>query len=164
MSEGIAAEWSAVYLRESVGATAAVAASAVVAFSSGMTIARFAGDRLADRLGSGTVVRIGPTVGGVALAVAIGMAEVPATIVALVVLGLGLGPAVPLAFSAAARVRWSDRTALPLAVTAGYTGSIVGPLLVGVTAELTSLRIAFAIPVAMCIVIAVAAPSTDRPR
>ena len=45
---------------------------------------------------------------------------------------LGLGPVVPLAFRTAGRTpRRGHASALPLVVTAGYVGSIVGPLLVG---------------------------------
>lgn len=164
MTEGIAAEWSAVYLREAVGAAAAVAGLGVVAFSGGMAISRFAGDRLAERFAPRILVRWGPTIGGIALAASILAAEPALTIGALVILGVGLGPAVPLAFSAAGRVRWPNGpTALSIVVTAGYVGSIVGPLLVGLTAELAGLRAAFAIPVVMCVAIAAAAPSTSSP-
>lgn len=163
MTEGIAAEWSAVYLREAVGATAAVAGLGVVAFSGGMAVSRLAGDRLAARFAPGPVLRVGAVVGAAALAVSILAGEPAVTIGGLVVVGLELGPAVPLAFRAATRVRRSNgASALSIAVTAGYAGSIAGPLLVGATAELAGLRAAFAIPVVTCLTIASAASATDR--
>jgi hypothetical protein len=52
---------------------------------------------------------------------------------------------------------------LPIVVTAGYVGSIVGPLLVGLIADQTSLRTAFVVPVVACAVAALAAGATrDR--
>jgi fucose permease len=165
MTEGIAAEWSAVYLHEGLGAASAVAGFGVVAFSAGMALSRLIGDRLAERLSASVVVGVGAAVGGAALAASI-VARGPAlTIAALAALGLGLGPAVPLAFSAAARIPLGHgRTALSTAVTAGYVGSIVGPLIVGLTAEVASLGAAFVVPVVMCAAIAATARATSAPR
>ena len=70
------------------------------------------------------------------------------SIAAFGIVGLGLGPVVPLAFRTAGRTRRPGHaSALPLVVTAGYAGSIVGPLLVGFIADLATLRIAFLVPV-----------------
>lgn len=73
----------------------------------------------------------------------------------------GLGPVVPLAFRTAGRTyRSGHASALPLVVTAGYAGSIVGPLLVGFIADLATLRIAFLVPVVASAVSALAAGAT----
>ena len=86
------------------------------------------------------------------------------SVVALGIVGLGLGPVVPLAFRTAGRTRRPGHaSALPLVVTAGYAGSIVGPLLVGFIADLATLRIAFLVPIVACAVSALAAGATrDR--
>ena len=48
-------------------------------------------------------------------------------------------------------------------MTAGYSGSIAGPLLVGFVADLATLRVAFLVPVVACAVSALAAGATrDR--
>ena len=57
--EGIAIEWSALFLRESVGAASSAAGLGVVAFSAGMAGSRFVGDRLVARFGQAAVVRVG---------------------------------------------------------------------------------------------------------
>ena len=65
------------------------------------------------------------------------------------------------AFRTAGRTfRPGHASGLPLVVTAGYAGSIVGPLLVGFIADLASLRIAFLVPVVACAVSALAAGAT----
>jgi fucose permease len=158
LTEGVAAEWSAVYLHESVGADLATAGLGVVAFSVGMTISRFTADRLSVRFDPTVLVRVGMTIAAVALIAAIAVNEVGVALVALTVIGLFVGPAVPLAFRAAGGLLLGPgRTALGLVVTAGYVGAIVGPLAVGFTADQVGLRTAFAIPVVTCVIAAVGA-------
>jgi MFS family permease len=162
--EGIAVEWSAVFLRESVGADPSAAGLGVVAFSAGMAASRFIGDRLVARFGQPTVARVGASSAFVALgAMLIDHGLVP-SIAAFGIVGLGLGPVVPLAFRTAGRTRRPGHaSALPLVVTAGYAGSIVGPLLVGFIADLATLRIAFLVPVVAAALSALAAGATrDR--
>ena len=68
--EGASADWSAVYLRDELGTTAAMAAIGFTAFSVTMTLGRVFGDRLVDHFGPEAVVRAG---GGIA-AVGFGLA------------------------------------------------------------------------------------------
>ena len=162
--EGIAVEWSAVFLRESVGAASSAAGLGVVAFSAGMALSRFTGDRLVAWFGQPVVVRVGASSAFAALVAMLLVPRLLPTVVALGIVGLGLGPVVPLAFRTAGRTfRPGHASALPLVVTAGYAGSIVGPLLVGFIADLATLRIAFLVPVVACAVSALAAGATrDR--
>ena len=162
--EGIAVEWSAVLLRESVGADPGAAGLGVVAFSAGMAASRFLGDRLVTRFGQPVVARVGASSAFLALAVMLIVHRLVPSIAALGIVGLGLGPVVPLAFRTAGRTfRSGHASALPLVATAGYAGSIVGPLLVGFIADLATLRIAFLVPVVATAVSALAAGATrDR--
>jgi fucose permease len=162
--EGIAVEWSAVFLRESVGADPGAAGLGVVAFSAGMAASRFVGDRLVARFRQSTVVRVGASSAFVALGAMLIVPDVVPSIAAFGIVGMGLGPVVPLAFRTAGRTRRPGHaSALPLVVTAGYSGSIVGPLLVGFIADLATLRVAFLVPVVACAVSALAAGATrDR--
>jgi MFS family permease len=162
--EGIAVEWSAVFLRESVGADPSAAGLGVVAFSAGMAASRFVGDRLVARFGQPAVARVGASSAFAALGAMLIVHRLAPSIVALGIVGLGLGPVVPLAFRTGGRTyRRGHASALPLVVTAGYAGSIVGPLLVGFIADLATLRIAFLVPVVACAVSALAAGATGDP-
>jgi MFS family permease len=159
--EGISMEWSAVFLRDGLGAAGGVVGLAVVAFSAGMAAARFVGDRLVGRFGQPVVVRVGAAGAVASLLVMLLASSVEVAIAAFLVVGLGMGAVVPLAFRSAGWTRRADgRSALPLVVTAGYAGSIVGPALVGPVAHAFGLRVAFVIPVIACAVVAVAAPAT----
>ena len=158
LGEGAAADWSAVYVR-GLGASAGVAGVAVVLFSLDMMACRFVSDRLAARFGPVVVVRMGGLLAASALALGLAVGTRWAALASFALLGLGLAPVVPTAFSAAGNTPTGrGRNALGWAVTFGYVGSILGPALIGWTAEWAGLRAALSIPAALALVIALLAP------
>jgi hypothetical protein len=158
LGEGAAADWSAVYVR-GLGATAGVAGLAVVLFSVDMMACRVVSDRLAARFGPVAVVRAGGLLAASALALGLAIGTTWGALASFALLGLGLAPVVPAAFSAAGNTPTGPgRNALGWAVTLGYVGSIVGPALIGWTAEWAGLRAALAIPAALALAIALLAP------
>jgi fucose permease len=161
--EGGAMDWSALYLRESLGTTAATAAFALVAFSIGMVTARFVGDRLTASLGPVTLLRAGGVGAVVSLAVGLGIREPSVTIAAFGVLGVSLASVVPTAFSAAGNTFIGTGTALAWVVTMSYLGSVLGPAAIGLSANVVGLRLALLIPALFAAVIAVAAPWAGAP-
>jgi fucose permease len=161
--EGVAMDWSALFLRQEAGAAAAVGGLGVVAFSAGMAASRFVGDRLVGRFGQPAVVRLGAVAAVVAFGAMLLVVDPAVSVGAFAVAGLGIGPVVPLAFrSAAATERRGPGSALPIVVTAGYAGSIVGPIVVGYLADLLGLRGAFVVPLAAVATVAVAAAATGE--
>ena len=166
LGEGVVFEWSAVYLRESVGAGAGLAGLGVVAFSGGMTASRLVGDRLTTRLAPDVSVRAGAALAAVSLAAALAVGSAGAAVVGFAVAGVGLGPIVPIVFRAAGELRLAGgKSALDVVVTAGYVGSITGPLAVGLLASAVGLHIALAVPVVACLVVlAAAGPALAQPR
>ena len=161
--EGVAMDWSALFLRQEAGATAAVGGLGVVAFSAGMAASRFVGDRLVGRFGQPPVVRAGAVAAVIAFGVMLLVVDPAVSVGSFAVAGLGIGPVVPLAFrSAAATERRRPGSALPVVVTAGYAGSIAGPIIVGSLADLVGLRGAFLVPLAAVAAVAVAAAATGE--
>jgi hypothetical protein len=59
MTEGAIGDWSGIYLRHDLGASAAAAATGFTGFSLGMAVARLGGDVLNERLGAGPLLRGG---------------------------------------------------------------------------------------------------------
>jgi MFS family permease len=157
LGEGAAADWSGVYVREDVGSGQGLAAFAFTAFAIGMVLARFLADRLSARVGPVAVVRAGGLLAGLGLTLGLAIAEVPAALVAFALLGLGLAPVVPTAFSAAGNLGSGTR-ALGWVVTMGYVGSVLGPAAIGLVAHGAGLRIGLAIPAALALVAALLAP------
>jgi MFS family permease len=152
LAEGAAADWSAVYVEDSLDAPAGQAALAFAAFSATMTLGRLVGDRLAGRFGSVRLLRISGLLAGVGLGGALLLAVPGAAIAGFAFLGAGLSVVIPIVFrSAAATPGGAAGPSLAAVSTLGYLGFLAGPPLVGGLAELTSL------PVAMSIVVLCAA-------
>ena len=154
--EGSAADWSAVYLDEEVGARAGLAGAAFVAFSVGMIASRLVGDAVSRRFGPVVTLRFGGSLAAAGLALAL-LAPHPLTVIGgYLLFGAGLAPVVPIAFSAAGNLdRGRAGTQLGLVVTIAYVGSVVGPLAIGVAAEAAGLRVALVLPVVLALLVAV---------
>ena len=143
--ESAAMNWSAVFLAGPAGATAAVAAGGVVAFSIAMAVARFAGDPLTARWGVGGISRRGGalTVLGITLALAT-RSPVPG-LIGFALIGAGCAAIVPALFRAAGAVPGvSAGAGIAAVATAGYLGGVVnGPAIgflsrgVGLTAAMS---------------------------
>jgi MFS family permease len=157
--EGSAMDWSALYLRESLGTSTFTAAFAVVSFSVGMMGSRFAGDRLSARLGAVRLVRAGGSGAAVTLAIGLIIHEPAVAIASFVLLGASVAPVVPSTFSAAGNTFVGSGTALGWVVTISYLGSMLGPAAIGVTADLVGLRLALVIPAVFALIVAAAASS-----
>ncbi len=156
LTEGVAADWGAVYLRDVTHAADEIAGLGVVAFSAGMATSRFLGDRVASRVGASRIIRTGASAAAVAIGAALLVGGAWPATGAFLVLGLGIGPVVPLSISAAGAFELRRASAVSAVVTAGYVGSIVGPIVVGSVADRAGLRASFALLVISCVAIALA--------
>ena len=150
--ESAGGDWGPIYLRDYGKTTLALAAAVSVTFSIAMTLVRLTADRLTARTSAAVVVALGAIVSmiGVGLAVAL---PAPATAIAgFTLVGAGCAVMVPLAFSAGANLGRTG-TALSVVMSAGYVGSIVGPWLIGSTADRVGLRLALLIPLAAAVAV-----------
>jgi MFS family permease len=156
LSEGTAADWSALYLQD-LGASPGAAAAGFAAFSLCMAAGRLVGDRLTGRLGPVRMVRDGSLVaaGGLGLGILAGNELV--AVVGFGLLGAGLAAVVPIAFSAAGNLGGPGGVGIARMASLAYLGSLAGPPAVGFTAEVVGLRLALLIPVALCILVALTA-------
>lgn len=140
--EDAGASWGAIYLRDSLGAGAAVAGLGLVVLQSAMTIGRLYGDRVVDRYGQGTVVRVGGAATALGMGAALALPSIGATLGGYALAGLGVATVVPAVYHAADE--------LPgLAAGVGLTvvswllriGFLASPPVVGLVADATSLRV-----------------------
>ncbi len=159
--EGAAADWSAVYLRDHAGASAAAAALGFSAFSITMTVGRFGGDRLVVRAGSERVLRAGGVLAAAGFGVALVADGVAAGIAGFACLGAGLATVFPVVLRAASAVGDVPAgVALAAVSSMGYFGFIAGPALIGGLAELTGLHNALGgVVVLLTLAIALLAPA-----
>jgi predicted MFS family arabinose efflux permease len=134
VAEGAIADWSGIYLRQDLGASTAAAATGFTGFSAGMAIARLGGDWLNQRLGAGPLLRGGMALAALALAAVLLIGEPVPAVIGFGLAGLGIANAVPILFSAAGRHEPAGPS-LAAVFTVGYTGFIVGPPVIGLSAD-----------------------------
>jgi MFS family permease len=150
LCEGAMADWSAVYLSTVVGTGPALAAAGFAGFSAAMILGRLTGDAVTNRFGRRPVVRVGAALATIGLALAAAVPTSSAAIIGFALVGMGLANVVPLTFGAAGRLAGlSPARGIAMVATAGYTGFLMGPPLVGGVASLVGLRSGMAL-VAIC--------------
>ena len=151
--ESATMNWSAVFLSGPAGASAAVAAGGVVAFSIAMVVARLIGDRLAARWGVAGLARRGGALTCIGTALALSTRTPVPALVGFALVGAGCAAIVPALFRVAASVPGvSSGAGIAAVATAGYTGGVInGPAIgflargVGLSAALSLLAVAGAL-------------------
>jgi fucose permease len=151
--EGGIADWSGVYLRESLQAPASVAAIGFAAFSLTMMAARFAGDRLIDRLGRRVLLRLGPALTAAALVMLLTTSHPTVALVALGCAGLGMSTVFPIAFGEAGAQPGPAGHSIAAVATMAYGAQLLGPPLIGFIADGITLPRALFVMIASCMAI-----------
>jgi MFS family permease len=164
--EDAGSSWATLYLRDSLGAPGAVAVFGYVALVGFMFIGRLIGDRLVDRFGERAVVRAGGVLAAAGMGAALTFPSIPGTIAGFAAAGFGVATLIPAAMHRADQLPGlrpgSGLTVLTWLMRIGFFGA---PLIVGVIADATSLRIGLlSVPVAGLVAIALAGALSARPR
>jgi fucose permease len=148
------ADWGGIYLRQDLGASAALAALAYSFFTAGMTVGRLVGDAINRRIGPIALLRWGALLTGVPLAAMLLIGQPAAALVGLFLVGLGVANGVPLMFSAAGRQPDTPPGPGIAAVSSmGSLGFLAGPPVIGVLADAVSLPWALATLIAGAVVV-----------
>lgn len=164
LTEGAMADWSALYLRDTLGTNAAFAAVGFAAFSLSMTLARFGGDALVARLGATRIVAGGGLLSAFGLAMALLCAQPVPALLGFACVGAGMASVAPLVFSAAGRASgFSSGAGIAAVSTMGYAGFLAGPASIGFLAHSTSLRLALGVVVLPGLMIALLGHRVLRP-
>lgn len=163
MNEGAMADWSGVYLHRSLGTSAGLAALAFAVYSLAMTVARLLGDSITKRIGPVLHVRLGGLLAALGLGLALLFQQPILALVGFACVGAGLACMAPLVFSTASRTpNLAPGLALAAVATMSYTGSLVGPPVIGQVAELISLPYALGLLALLGLVIVLLAPTLAR--
>ncbi|MDY7230165.1 MFS transporter [Hyalangium rubrum] len=152
--EGAMADWSAVYLRQSLRAEAGLAGLGYAVFSLAMSVGRLTGDRLVTLFSPERLVRVGGALAACGLGGALLLHHPLAAVVGFCCVGLGLSNLIPVLFSAASRTPGSSPgVSIASVSTAGYCGFLVGPPLVGFLADELGLPLALGLLVVFLAVV-----------
>ena len=162
--EDAGSSWATLYLRDSLGAPGAIAVFGYVALVGFMFIGRLVGDRLVDRFGQRAVVRTGGFVTAAGMGAALAFPSVPGTIAGFAAAGLGVATLIPAAMHGADQLPGlRPGTGLTVVTWLMRVGFFGAPLLVGVVADATSLRVGLlAVPVAGVAVMALGGALSTR--
>jgi len=161
-AEGTAADWSGVYLAESLHTSTSFAALGFAAFSVAMVVFRLLGDALVASWGSVAVVRRGAALGGGAFAIALAVGHPALALVGLACVGAGVAAMVPVFFRAAGSLSGVPASVgIAALTTVGYSAFLVAPPVVGFAAELVGLPLALGLVPVLLAVLVVLAPRTE---
>jgi MFS family permease len=140
--EDAGASWGAIYLSGELHTHAATAGLAVVALQTAMTIGRLTGDRVVDRFGQRTVVRAGAALTALGMGAALAVPSVGTTLAGFALAGLGVATLVPAAMHTADELPGlPPGTGLTIVSWLLRVGFLLSPPLVGLVADLSSLRV-----------------------
>lgn len=169
LSEGAANDWSALHLKDILGAPASTAAVGYGTYAAAMTIGRLLADRASGRFGPMAVLRHGAVTAAVGITIVAVSPWIWAAFAGWALFGLGLSGCVPQLFSAAGRADPSAAGANVSRVAGlGYLGMLSGPAVIGWLTHLMALNHALLLLTLLCAIAAAAAgvlrTGSDRTR
>ena len=136
LAEGSVSNWSAVYLRNGLGASPGIAGLGYGAFSAAMALGRLHGDRLLERHEAGRVVQVGALLAAGGLGAGVLVGHPLAGIAGFFVQGLGFAVLVPAVYRAATQAsEMAPGASIAAVASAGYIGLFTGPPLLGFVAD-----------------------------
>ncbi|WP_261398756.1 MFS transporter [Streptomyces misionensis] len=158
LCEGAANDWSALHLKDVLGAPAGTAAFAYGTFAAAMTLGRLLADRFVARFGSLAILRYGAATAAVGITLVALGPWMWAAFTGWALFGLGLSGCVPQLFSAAGHADPAAAGANVSRVAGlGYVGMLAGPAVIGWLTHLVALDHAFVLLTLLCVTTAVGA-------
>jgi len=136
--EGAIGDWSALHLRQDLGAGAALAAAGYAAFALAEASGRLAGTALLERFGRTRVLILGGLTACAGMLLASLAPVVWLALVGFAATGLGLANLFPAAIARAGLLAGAGGVALTS--TLGYSGFLLGPVAIGFLASQFGLR------------------------
>lgn len=159
VSEGSLTDWIALYLHDHLGASEAVAPLGYAAFAGSMLVARLVGDRLKEGFGARRLVAASSALSCLGVLVAVLAPSVAVAVAGFGLAGLGVAAVFPCIFSAAGR---EGAAALAAVATLGYSGSLMGPPIMGYVVHGVGLQAGMVFLALACAGVALAASRAAR--
>ncbi|HNP33140.1 MAG TPA: MFS transporter, partial [Flavobacterium sp.] len=145
-SEGIMFDWSGVYFKEIVKAPASLITLGYTTFMISMASGRFLSDILVHKYGIKKVLLVSGIVISSGLYSAVLFPYLIPCTIAFMIVGFGVSNVVPIIFNVAGNnEKVPAGIALTIVSSISFVGFLIGPPLIGVIAEMTSLKYSFAI-------------------
>ena len=168
MLEDAAQTWGTVYVHDTLGVAAGLAAVAYVLYAAAMTLGRLTNDRWVDRWGGTGVARAGALVAAAGLVLVMGAGALETPLLAylgFILVGLGAAAMFPVMVDRAAAVPGvAPAHGIAIVSWLARVGFVIAPALVGVAADAAGLAAAFLIPTAAALAVAALAPIAAQDR
>lgn len=148
------AEWSALFIRQDLGAAPVVASLAYSVYSFAMLVGRLSGDTISKKLDPMRILQIGGTMGAVGMLIGSVGNHPTAMLIGIAIIGLGFSVIYPTTYRLAGNAPDVSRAkSLATIATIAYLGYLAGPLIIGPLASATSLRVALISVGVLCFLI-----------
>lgn len=142
-SEGAIVDWSALYLEQVSLAKVSWIGLGFTAFSGTMALGRFFGDSISKSFGSRAIILIGTVIGIIGFA-AILLVTPIFVILGFGLVGLGLSVIIPELFRIGGKTEGIPASqGISFISGTGFFGFLVGPVLLGYLADISSLKLSF---------------------
>jgi MFS family permease len=161
--EFAANDWSSVFMHWDLRSSQAEAAIATGVFAASMAAGRLCGDVVVRHVGPGASVRACGVLGVIGCVLVAVSPDAAAALAGFVLIGLGVSVVIPLVFAAAGRYGPSPAIGVAGVATVSYGAGMAAPSVMGGVADISSLRIAFAVAGLLAIAVAAGAGLLDRP-
>src|SRR4030095_7380595 len=158
MAEGCVADWSAIYLKESLHGAKEIIGLGYAWFFAAMTFGRLNGDNIISRFGSKRVVMSGALLSAAGFLVVVIAPVVSIAIAGYILIGFGCCCIVPVLFSVATRIpHVSAVEGFAMVTTGGLLGFLTGPSLIGFISEKVNLSTGLSLLILLMITVAIIA-------
>lgn len=142
--EGAMFDWSGVYFQTIVKAPENLVILGYTSFILMMTLGRFVGNRIIERLGKRTVLQFCGILMSCGLFLSVFFPELWICIIAFMIIGLGASLSVPSVYSTIGQVNTvAPSIALSFVSSISFLGFLIGPPLIGYIAEAFDLRYSY---------------------
>lgn len=162
--EGVAQDWSALYLSDFQGVSFALAAWGLAAFNIGMIIGRIFIDRIVEIKSRSFVIRNGSIFAAVAIFAQALAPNYGLSVLAWGLLGLGISGVVPQIFAAAGEIGEASHSGRNMAKVVGitYIGGLAGPSIIGLLTAVLPLNFAIGWGAVLGLFIYLATPRLEK--
>lgn len=158
MAEGCVADWSAIYLKDTMHAAKNLISLGYAGFATAMTIGRLNGDALITRIGGKRIVIAGASLASVGFVLVVFAPYVTLAIAGYLMVGFGCSCIVPVLFSTSGNIPDINPVdGYAMVTTGGLIGFLSGPSLIGLISEKANLATGLSLLILLTAVAAIIA-------
>jgi MFS family permease len=164
LAEGSMLDWSAIFLVDRAGMIEKNAGIGFTVFSIAMTISRFSGNSIIQKIGRRWTITAGALVAASGFFLVTLLANPAASVIGFAMIGLGAANVVPLIFTLASESGGALGSNISFVSTLGYTGILTGPAVIGFIVHSKGFGVAFGGVACLLILVALCSLTGVRSR